>query len=110
MNLLTLLPGSTVQLAGTVTIAENGCFHLSTKSGRYFVIWPEGFEQDGDQVSIPSGPVFSAGDAAIGSARVLDVSAAVAAGDGPEGYIGAVIDFCAGEGEPVAAFSEIAAG
>lgn len=104
------MPGSPIQLAGTVTVAENGCFHLSTEAGTYFVVWPEGFEQDGDRVFLPFGPEFSNGDTAVGSARVLDASSTVAAGDGPDGYIGAVTGFCVEEEEQVAVFSEITAG
>jgi ABC-type sugar transport system substrate-binding protein len=109
VDLLGPLPGSGIQLVGTVTVAENGCFHLSTDGGTYFVIWPEGFKQDSDRVFLDSGPEFSDGDAAVGLARILDASAAVAAGDGPDGYMEAVTDFCAEE-EELAVFSEIAVG
>jgi hypothetical protein len=93
--------GSTA-LAGALHVAGNGCFHLDADDGtRYFVVWPQGFESDAAEVVAPGGARYGDGDPVAGDGWIRDADEVVAAADGPDGYMGAVLGYCA-EDEQIA--------
>ncbi|WP_210508134.1 hypothetical protein [Naasia sp. SYSU D00057] len=95
-------------VAGTVLVADDGCFHLDTEAGRRFVVWPVGTQQDGALVRLPDGRELGQGDPVSGRGWQLEAAEAIAAADGPDGYLATVIGFCADDGEPLAVLAEAA--
>ncbi|MCU1437379.1 MAG: malic enzyme [Naasia sp.] len=98
-------PGVEQELAGTIAVGDNGCFHVDTVDGRLYVIWPAGFEQDAEVVRSPAGGVFGDGAPVTGLASILDADAAVRAADGPDGYIATVTGYCLEDDERIAVYS-----
>jgi hypothetical protein len=97
--------GSTA-ITGTLQVAGNGCFHLDADDGgRYFVVWPEGFESDAAEVIAPGGARYGDGDPVAGDGWIRDADEVVAAADGPDGYMGSVLGFCA-EDEQIVVLSQ----
>ena len=99
-------PDAQESIAGTVIVADDGCFHLETESGRRFVVWPSGTQQDGAVVRLPDGRELGQGDPISGRGWLLEAAEAVAAADEPDGYLAAVIGFCADDGESLAVLAE----
>jgi hypothetical protein len=97
-NLVERSPTGAAPIAGSVHVAANGCFHLDADDGaRYFLVWPEGFRQDAAEVVAPNGARYGGGDALSGTGWIRDADEVVAAADGPDGYMGSVLGFCADE-------------
>jgi hypothetical protein len=95
-NLVERSPAGAAPIAGTVWVAGNGCFHLDAHDGaRYFIVWPEGFRQDSAEVVAPGGGRYGDGDSLSGTGWIRAADEVVAAADGPDGYMGAIVGFCA---------------
>lgn len=92
---------------GELHTAANGCFHIIVDDISYFVVWPEGFRQDGATVLGTDGSRYSGGDPLSGSGWVSSVDDVVAAADGPDGYMGSVTGYCAEDGEQVVVFESL---
>lgn len=96
-------------IMGDMHTAVNGCFHVIVDDVSHFVVWPDGFRQDGAVVIGSDGSRYSAGDPLSGTGWVRSVDDVVAAADGPDGYLGAVTGYCAEEGEQVVVFESLEA-
>jgi len=95
-NLVERSPTGAAPIAGTVQGAANGCFHLNADGGeRYFIVWPESFRQDSAEVVAPNGARYGDGDPLSATGWIRDADEVVAAADGPDGYMGAIVGFCA---------------
>ena len=85
-------------ISGTLHVAGNGCFHLDADDGsRYFVVWPEGFRSDAAEVVAPGGVRFGDGAPVAGDGWARDADDVIAAAGGPDGYMDAVLGYCAEE-------------
>jgi hypothetical protein len=97
-NLVERSPTGAAPITGSVHVAGNGCFHLDADDGaRYFIVWPEGFRQDSAEVVAPDGTRYGDGDPLSATGWIRDADEVVAAADGPDGYMGAIVGFCADE-------------
>jgi hypothetical protein len=108
-NLVDPPAGGTTDIGGVVHVAGNGCFHLDSDDGeRYFVVWPDGFEQDAAEVVSPTGRYADGDRVAAGRGWIRSVDEVVAAADGENGYMAMVLGYCATEGELVAVIKTVA--
>jgi hypothetical protein len=98
-----------VTIAGTMRVADNGCFHLETDGVHAFVVWPDGFEHDGAQVRTASGDAIGDGDPVSGTGALLDGAAATEAGGGRDSQLGQAIGYCA-DGMDVAVLTSVTGG
>ena len=92
---------------GTLHVAANGCFHLDTDDGLQYLVWPRGSRQDADVVHGPDGTEFAEGDHIDGDGWVRPADEVIDAGDGPDGYMGAIIGFCVEDDEQVVVLQSI---
>ena len=97
-------------IEGELHVSGNGCFHVVVDGVQHVVVWPEGFRQDSAVVIGADGSRFSGGDALSGEGWVRPADDVIDAADGPDGYMGAIIGYCAEEDEQVVVFESLESG
>jgi hypothetical protein len=100
-------PGARDELAGTVVVAENGCFLLDVDGVVRLAIWPAGSRGDGDGVVLPDGDRLVGGSGLAARGTVLPVTGLAG---GPDGYWATVVQFCVPDDRDVVVLDEAAAG
>jgi hypothetical protein len=101
-------PTSDTAISGTMRVAGNGCFLLENGTQHMFIVWPDGFEDDGAQVRTLSGDPITNGDTVTGTGAVLQHDAATEAGGGRDSRLGQAIGYCA-PGMDIAVLTEVTA-
>jgi hypothetical protein len=110
MGLPQQLPGESYggprrDLAGTLTVAGNGCVYLDDAGTERLVIFPSGSALS-NPARLPDGTELRDGDAVRGSGTVLGTEMLPG---GPNGYWANVTGYCAGDVPEAVVFDEISA-
>lgn len=102
------VPGERTEVGGVLRVEVNGCFTLELDDGsRRWVVWPDGFEHDGEGVVLARSFRALDGDRLVGEGLLVD-AAALPDWENPDSYAHAFGTFCEAGDLGVVAFDEVA--